>query len=309
MEFTREGTMSKMNLATIVALQIRKHPRLVKLFMEVAHKISPETVIVLDYPIYSRQRWDQENPHQRLYDIINRNRESYKSNLQGFLSLSRYFTIIPAWQTNSSSSEPCWINGWMTALDGVALYGFIATRKPKLYMEVGSGNSTKFARKAIVNHSLDTKILSIDPCPRAEIDNICDEIIRKPVEEINIQIFDYLDTNDILYIDNSHRVFMNSDATTIFMDVIPRLRPGVLVEIHDVTLPYDYPTEWIERYYSEQYLLAAYLLAKGNTFDVVLPNIFISHDNELRSILAPLWEKEEMKNVETHGCSFWIVTK
>ena len=54
---------------------------------------------------------------------------------------------------------------------------------------------------------------------------------------------------------------MNSDATTIFLDTIPRLRSGVLVEIHDVTLPYDYPTEWIDRYYSEQYLLAAYILA------------------------------------------------
>lgn len=302
--------MSKMNLKTLVALQIRKHPRLVELLMKAAHKVSPETVAILDYPINSRQRWDQENPHQELYNVINKNREIYKSNLQVFLPLSRYFTTIPERHTaNSVSSEPCWINGWMPALDGVALYSFIVIHKPKIYMEVGSGNSTKFARKAIVDHNLDTRIVSIDPCPRAEVNKICDEVIRKPVEEIDIQIFDRLDTNDILYIDNSHRVFMNSDATTIFLDVIPRLRPGVLVEIHDVTLPYDYPTEWINRYYSEQYLLAAYILPKGNMFDIILPNTFISHDNELRSILAPLWEKEEMKNVETHGCSFWIRMK
>ena len=122
-------------------------------------------------------------------------------------------------------------------------------------------------------------------------------------------MFDRLDTNDILYIDNSHRVFMNSDATTNFLDVIPRLKPGVLVEIHDITLPYDYPTEWINRYYSEQYLLAAYMLAKGTMFDIILPNIFISEDSELKSILAPIWEKKEMKNVQTHGCSFWIKIK
>jgi hypothetical protein len=129
------------------------------------------------------------------------------------------------------------------------------------------------------------------------------------VEEINIQIFDRLDKNDILYIDNSHRVLMNSDATTIFLDVIPKLRAGVLVEIHDVMLPYDYPSDWVDRYYSEQYLLAAYILAKGRIFDIILPNMFISHDNELKSILTPLWEKKEMKNVETHGCSFWIRMK
>ena len=197
----------------------------------------------------------------------------------------------------------------MPALDGVALYGFVATHKPNIYMEVGSGNSTKFARKAIVDHDLDTKIVSIDPCPRAEVNEICDEIIRKPVEEISLQIFDRLDKNDMLYVDNSHRVFMNSDATTIFLDVIPRLRSGVLVEIHDVTLPYDYPAEWVDRWYSEQYLLAAYILAKGDMFDIILPNTFISYDSELTGILAPLWEKEEMKNVETHGCSFWMRMK
>jgi hypothetical protein len=197
----------------------------------------------------------------------------------------------------------------MPALDGVALYSYMVIHKPSLYMEVGSGNSTMFARKAIVDHNLKTRIVSIDPCPRADIDGICDEVIRKPVEEVSLQTFDRLGKNDILYVDNSHRVFMNSDATAIFLDVIPRLRSGVLVEIHDITLPYDYPTEWINRCYSEQYLLAAYMLAKGTIFDIILPTMFTSHDDELRSILTPLWEKEEMRNVETHGCSFWIRTQ
>lgn len=299
--------MNKVNLGALVALQIRKHPRLVELILKVAHKVSPENVAILDYPINWKQRWDEENPHHQLFDIINRNREVYKSSLQAFSALSKYFTVIPARQTgNCVSNEPYWINGWMPALDGVALYSFIVIHKPRIYMEVGSGNSTKFARKAIIDHKLDTKIVSIDPYPRAAINDICDEIIRKPVEEINSEVFDRLDTNDILYIDNSHRVFMNSDATTIFLEVIPTLKSGVLVEVHDVTLPYDYPNEWISRYYSEQYLLAAYILAKGNMFEILLPNAFISRDNELSSILAPLWEKKEMKNVETHGCSFWI---
>ncbi len=299
--------MNKMNLMRHVTLQIRKHPRLVALLRSVAHKVSPETVALLDYPINSRRRWVEDNPHQGLYNIINQNRSSYKAALQAFLPLSQNFLNIPERRTtNSLPTEPCWINGWMPALDGVALYGYMVIHKPNIYMEVGSGNSTMFARKAIVDHNLETRIVSIDPCPRVEVTEICDESIRKPVEEVELQIFDRLDKNDILYIDNSHRVFMNSDATTMFLDVIPRLRSGILVEIHDITLPYDYPTEWVNRYYSEQYLLAAYILAKGHIFDIILPSMFISHDNELRSILTPLWEKEEMKNVETHGCSFWI---
>jgi hypothetical protein len=197
----------------------------------------------------------------------------------------------------------------MPALDKVALYGYIATRKPKCYLEVGSGNSTKIARRAITDHKLDTRIVSIDPCPRVEIDDICDMIIRQPLEDIVLDVFDELDADDILYVDNSHRAFMNSDVTTFFLDVLPRLRPGVLVEIHDITLPFDYPEAWLGRHYSEQYLLAAWLLGGGNRFAVSLPNTFISRDEELNRVLLPLWEREEMSMVERHGCSFWLEMK
>jgi Methyltransferase domain len=298
--------MRDRNLKKMLVSQIKRQPRLVELLRRAADRVSPETM-PLDYPVNSRPRWDREHPHRALHDVINKNREAYKSELQAFLALSSNFTSIPERQTRGlASHEPYWINGWIPALDGVALYGFMVTRKPKLYIEVGSGNSTKFAHKAIVDHHLDTKIVSIDPSPRAEINPICDVVIREPVEEIDVQLFDPLDANDILFIDNSHRVFMNSDATTMFLDVLPRLRPGVLVEIHDITLPYDYPAEWAGRYYSEQYLLAAYLLAKGSLFDVLLPNVFISDDRELNAVLAPLWQRKELKNVEPHGASFWL---
>jgi hypothetical protein len=287
----------------------KQNQQFLDLLKKITQEIFPDSVVVLDYPLHSRQRWDIEHPHRELYDIINENRNLYKHHLQSFLPLSEYFINIERQTQNAASAEPYWINGSMPALDGVALYGFMAMNRPKYYIEVGSGNSTKFARKAIIDHALDTKIISIDVHPRIEIDNICDEIIRKPVENIGVEVFDCLSTNDILYIDGSHRIFMNSDATTVFLEVIPRLRSGVLVEIHDVFLPYDYPAEWIDRYYSEQYLLAAYLLAKGSGFDIVLPNMFISHDPELRSILSPLWGKEEMRNVETHGGSFWMRVK
>jgi hypothetical protein len=99
---------------------------------------------------------------------------------------------------------------------------------------------------------------------------------------------------------------MNSDATVIFLDILPRLKPGVLVHFHDIALPYDYPAEWIDRYYSEQYLLAAYILAKGSRFDILLPNWFVTIDEQLRSILAPLWQRPDVQNVEIQGGSFWI---
>ena len=101
---------------------------------------------------------------------------------------------------------------------------------------------------------------------------------------------------------------MNSDVTMLFLDVIPRLKPGVLVQVHDVTLPYDYPAQWTDRHYSEQYLLAAYLLADENALDIVLPCAFASDDPDLHGILAPLWSAEWMKGAETYGGSFWFRT-
>jgi Methyltransferase domain len=299
--------MNDAKIASFLAGQVKRHPALAELLNQVNRQTFDKKLVFLDYPIHPTERWNNRNPHQELWDIINGNRPSYIELLKSFLTFTENFVDIRERQTaDSSPSEPSWINGWMPALDGVALYGFIAMKRPKYFLEVGSGNSTKFARKAITDHRLNTKIISIDPHPRVEIDMLCDQIIREPVEAVSLDIFDRLEPGDILYVDSSHRIFMNSDATVIFLDVIPRLKPGVLVEIHDIMLPYDYPAVWIDRYYSEQYLLAAYLLARGRRIDILLPNAFISGDRELKKILAPLWQEANMKNFETHGVSFWI---
>ncbi|UHD16245.1 class I SAM-dependent methyltransferase [Thiocapsa bogorovii] len=156
---------------------------------------------------------------------------------------------------------------------------------------MGSGSSAKFACNAIGDYNLDTRIVSIDPFSRAEIERICDEVIRAPVEEVDLQLFGRPDTNDTLFIDSAHMILMNPDVTTIFLDVIPKLKSGVLVVIHDILLPYDYHSEWSDRGYSEQYFLASYILVEGGKFDIILPNYFISHDKDLKNILAPLWKK------------------
>jgi hypothetical protein len=99
---------------------------------------------------------------------------------------------------------------------------------------------------------------------------------------------------------------MNSDVTVVFLDIVPRLRPGVLVHFHDVFLPYDYPPRWGKRYYSEQYVLAARLLARELGVEVLLPNAFISRDPELSRVLDPLWEHPNMRGVNRNGASLWM---
>ncbi len=205
--------------------------------------------------------------------------------------------------------QPVWNNRFLSGLDIVSLYTIIATEQPKKYLEIGSGNSTKVAYKAKTDHGIEMKIISIDPMPRAEIDELADEVVREPFEKTQRDITKELASGDILFIDNSHRILPNSDSTVFFLDVLPFLKPGVIVHIHDIFLPYDYPEEMCERGYSEQYGLAIYLLANPEKFDIILPNAFVSGDKYLSSILQEFWNDEKLKTVENHGGSFWFKIK
>lgn len=265
-------------------------------------------IIRLEYPVNSTPRYGfGKPPHRKLYEIIDIKRQEYETLLDSFLKYGSSLKQIPV-QSATDPLLPNWNNGWLPGLDALTLYCLIAETKPKKYLEIGSGNSTKFARYAIKTEELATEMISIDPCPRAEIDRLCDKVYRKPAEDIDTDVFNQLKTGDILFVDNSHRCFMNSDVTTVFLDVLPYLEPGVLVGIHDIFLPYDYPPEWAERFYSEQYLLAMYLLTKKEAANIVLPNAFITFDKDLSHTLAPIWEEINSPVVSRGGGLFWFRT-
>jgi hypothetical protein len=145
----------------------------------------------------------------------------------------------------------------------------------------------------------------VDPHPRAEIDSLSDEIIREPLEETDLGLFDRLTKNDMLFFDGSHRCFMNSDDTVFFLEVMPRLPSGILIHIHDIHLPFDYPPERALHYESEQYLLAVMLLGECTKYEVALPNRFILNDESLLSCLHELWDSEQT-HIPKCGASFWI---
>ena len=91
-------------------------------------------------------------------------------------------------------------------------------------------------------------------------------------------------------------------------EVIPSLPAGVLVGIHDIFLPEDYPPQWADRYYSEQYLLAAWLLGGGGGCEIVLPSHYIRSVPELDRLCDPIWSSPALSNVERHGGAFWFRT-
>lgn len=271
-----------------------------------ANEVSPSRFsISLDYEVRPEPRWGHGKPvHPQLQYIIARNAHAYADLLQRFGTYADDLLKIPLDAPDATS--PAWHNTYMTGLDAVALYCMLALGNPARYLEVGSGHSTRFARRAIADHKLRTTITSIDPEPRAEIDALCDRVVRTPLERADPAPFDELESGDIVFFDGSHRSFANSDATVALIEVFPRLKPGVLVEVHDVTLPWDYPSVFCDAYYSEQYLLAAYLLADGPTFEIVLPNFFVTLTPELHHILDPVWDRFAWSATATNGLSFWM---
>ena len=269
------------------------HPKFQNLFLEYKVDFKPRYG-------YSKQ------PHLELQKIINSNREFYKDLINEALFHKDTIWAIKNDKDETDSKNPTWNNGFLPGLDIIGIYTLLTKFKPKKYIEIGSGNSTKVAYKAKIEQKMDTEIISIDPMPRAEIDSIADKVIREPFENIDFKILEELNENDILFIDNSHRILPNSDSMVFYLEILPRLKKGVIVHIHDIYLPYDYPQFMCDRLYSEQYGLAMYLLANSKKYETILPNYFISEDKELSYLISPIWEHENLENVETHGGSFWI---
>lgn len=281
-----------------------------KTFKSIYKFISSKTqTIHLDYKVHPRPRYGHGNsPHPELYETINRNRSEYKRILKSFLNYIPQLQQIKDAKEEKNENLPVWNNKFLPGLDIVSIYGIIAEHKPKRYIEIGSGNSTKVARKSIQDNGLQTEIISIDPFPRAQIDHLADKVIRQPFENLtdNSFIVDSLEANDILFIDNSHRVFPNSDGMICFLELLPRLKKGVIVHIHDIYLPYDYPQFMCDRFYNEQYVLAAFVLANPSRYRTLLPNYFVSEDAELADVLSPFWNLPQMAGVERHGGSYWL---
>lgn len=255
------------------------------------------------YPVDPIPRWGYgKPPHSQITDILNQRRSEFSAILRRLSRCTEVLASVPL-DGDPHSITPYWNNSWFGNLDGAALVAMLVSHAPVRYLEIGSGHSTKLARHAIESAHLSTSIISLDPEPRSTIDGLCDRIIRQRLEQCDLSLFDELEAGDILFFDGSHRTFTNSDVTVFFLELMPRLKPGVIVHIHDIFLPWDYPPEWKKRMYSEQYVLAAMLLCPQPLFKVLLPILFISKDPEFRSEVRSI--SDRVGRI-AYGVSFWI---
>lgn len=168
-------------------------------------------------------------------------------------------------------------NDYFASPDAEVAYGLVRRQRPARILEIGSGHSTSLFRAAIRDAGLTTQLTAIDPSPRRAVEEFANHIIRQRVEDVPKAMFAELSENDILFVDSSHRIDVGNDVILLILTIIPKLRPGVVVHLHDIFLPWDYPRHWIidNRWeVTEQYLVQA-LLQGSCQFEVLWPGYFL----------------------------------
>lgn len=160
---------------------------------------------------------------------------------------------------------------WFPRLDAAAAYAMVRRERPARIVEVGSGHSTRFLARAVADGRLATAITCVDPEPRRSVAGLAVTHDARLLGDDHRPLLAGLDPGDILFIDSSHLAMPGSDVDRLFLDILPRLKPGVLVHVHDITLPDAYPAEWAWRGYNEQLLVGA--LLQGGAYEI----LFSSH--------------------------------
>lgn len=191
-------------------------------------------------------------------------------------------------------------NDFFSGFDAAVYYSLIRHLKPQRVIEIGGGYSTHIATSALSANEKGS-LTCIEPYPEDRLAkaDLKVELITKRVEQIDVDFFSCLETNDILFIDSSHTVKFGSDVCYEFLEILPRLAPGVWVHVHDIFFPHDYPAEWLINRriaLNEQYLLEAFL-AFNRDFNVALANYWLSID--YLSSMTAIWPGKS-------GTSFWF---
>ena len=187
-------------------------------------------------------------------------------------SLAAFATDFAAIGT-APPPEPRFEQDWFPRLDAMVAYAMVRMKKPARIIEVGSGHSTRFMARAIRDGGIATEFTAIDPAPRANIEALPITFLRKTLHEAGRDVFRLLAPGDILFIDSSHIAMPGSDVDELFLNIIPTLPDGVILHVHDIFLPDDYPESWDWRGYNEQQVVAPMFLGGG--FELLFSSAYV----------------------------------
>jgi hypothetical protein len=152
-------------------------------------------------------------------------------------------------------------------LEAEALHAVIRHHRPRRVIEVGGGLSTYCTLTALRMNEKEgsgsSSLTTIEPFPSQSLRALEGiKLITEPVQAVPLERFAELERNDFLFIDSSHAMKPGSDVNHLILEVLPRLRSGVVVHFHDIHFPYDYPRDVLENFlhFNETSLLRAFLV-------------------------------------------------
>lgn len=179
-----------------------------------------------------------------------------------------------------------WSNGNFVPGDAEVLYQVIRHFKPRRVFEIGSGFSTRMAHRAILLNREHDPLhqchhLCIEPYQMPWLEDLGIDVRRSKVEEIDFSLFANLERNDLLFIDSSHIIRPDGDVLAEYLHILPLLQAGVIVHIHDIFSPRDYPKSWLRnrhRFWNEQYLVEA-ILVHSRKWKILAALNFLKHEH------------------------------
>jgi len=245
-------------------------------------------------------------------------------------------TVVPQYQSEwQSDSAPFfsvnynYSNGFFETVDAEIAYCMVRHYKPSRIVEVGGGYSSRVMAAALdLNLKLDGvrgELITIDPYPDRFPQKALNErvhLITETIQNVDLGLFLSLQDGDFLFLDSSHVVGIGSDVVREYLEIIPRVAPGVLIHAHDIFIPADYPRDAVLHnlaFWSEQYLLQALMMSNPN-FAVLWGSSFMqSRATAALENAFPQWQRscrnmpvEKRRFVPTRDgervwpSSFWI---
>jgi hypothetical protein len=169
-----------------------------------------------------------------------------------FALLEAYADDLFAIGADDPPPQPRWNQDWFPRLDAAAAYALVRARAPGRIVEIGSGHSTRFLARAAADGGLAARIDAIDPQPRADLAGLPVTLHRTTLQRADPGLFAGLAAGDLVSVDSSHILVAGSDVDWFLGRILPELPAGVLLHVHDVFLPDDYPVDWAWRGYTEQ---------------------------------------------------------
>lgn len=247
---------------------------------------------------------------------IDMNEQKQVQLLKQFLRFKSEYDAFP--RNKGSKPHQYYIhNNMFRSVDAEILYCMIRYFKPKKIIEIGSGYSTYLSAQAILKNAEESgnraKLTAIEPYPNEVLTSGfpgLSKLISAKVEEIDPISFNELKKNDILFIDSSHVLKIGGDIQYEYLEVLPRLNRGVIVHIHDIFLPAEYPKKWVlgmHRFWNEQYLLQAFLAFNG-AFEVLWSGSYmhLKHPDELEKAFNSYNRNTVWARHVPGATSFWI---